>query len=66
MSDTEILEEVYRKLVDRYHSPEQKMFSAIAFIEEKREEARIGVDVAATERHRGLEIGPDGTVTDVK
>ncbi|MAH46589.1 hypothetical protein CMI37_12230 [Candidatus Pacearchaeota archaeon] len=27
---------------------------------------RYNMDVKETERHRGLEIGPDGTVTDLK
>ncbi len=107
MTDKEILAKVYEKLKSRYHSPEQKMFGAVALIEQEwqgRDEqelidqhnrnrevkdhvsttdqiqdARLSLiglddyssdpcttDVKEIERHRGLEIGPDGTVTDIK
>ena len=102
MTDKEILEKVYQRLIDRYHSPEQKVFGAVSFIEQewqkaddqelvdqynrnRKPEDQIkdvndikpppswvkedwghsypSVDVKEIERHRGLEIGEDGTVT---
>ena len=82
MTDKEILEKVYERLKDRYHSPENKMFGTVSFIEkewQKRDEEETVqqynrnrevkdhiTDVSEMERHRGLEIGPDGTVTEVK
>ena len=35
MTDKEILEKVYERLKDRYHSPEQKMFGTVSFIEKE-------------------------------
>ena len=82
MTDKEILEKVYQRLIDRYHSPEQKVFGAVSFIEQEwqreDEKAQIAMynrnrsveehitDVSEMERHRGLEIGEDGTVKEIK
>jgi len=92
MTDKEILDKVYERLKDRYHSPEQKMFSTIDFIQQewqRRDEEEMGdhpltksdegqmynvdghgdihsTDVKEIERHRGLEIGSDGTVINLK
>ena len=39
MTDKEILEKVYERLKDGYHSPEQKMFWAVDFIEQEWQKA---------------------------
>tara|TARA_B100000676_G_C17299053_1_gene446258 strand:+ start:165 stop:413 length:249 start_codon:yes stop_codon:yes gene_type:complete len=82
MTDREILDEVYNRLKDRNRSPEQKMFSTVSFIEQEwqKEDDKVNLamynrnrpveeralDVQEIERHRGLEIGEDGTVKELK
>tara|TARA_Y100001973_G_scaffold31505_1_gene47487 strand:+ start:348 stop:569 length:222 start_codon:yes stop_codon:yes gene_type:complete len=73
MTDREILDEVYNRLKDRNRSPEQKMFSTVSFIEQewmkqddKYNHSFHQLDVQEMERHRGLEIGEDGTVKELK
>ena len=88
MTDKEILEEVYAKLLkerENYRSQVQGWLVGdpiISFIEQewqKRDEQELVdqynrnrkpedyiMDVTEMERHRGLEIGEDGTVKDLK
>tara|TARA_Y100000593_G_scaffold33390_1_gene65652 strand:- start:700 stop:927 length:228 start_codon:yes stop_codon:yes gene_type:complete len=75
MTDKAILDHVYRELLaGRVH---QEMISFIEQEWQKRDEQEYAetvpsfskkwyTDVRELERHRGLEIGPDGTVTEVK
>ena len=47
MVDKEILEKVYERLRDRHHSPEQKMFWSVDFIEQewqRRDETEAKLD----------------------
>ena len=80
MSNTEILDEVYRMVSNGYVADIQD--DVKSFIEQewqKRDEQEMVdqynrnrspkdwiVDVREMERHRGLEIGEDGTVKDLK
>ena len=84
MTDTEILDEVYRRLKgDDPHGWKTNPINGVrSFIEQewqKRDEQELVdqynrnrkpedyiMDVTEIERHRGLVIGEDGTVTDLK
>ena len=86
MTDSEILQEVYRRLKesdDPHGYKTNPLKDGVrSFIEREwqKEDDRVNVamynrnrpvedhimDVSEMERHRGLEIGPDGTVTDLK
>ena len=77
MTDTEILDHVYRELLaGRVH---QEMIDFIQTEWQRRDEEEMVsqynrnrspkdwiVDVREMERHRGLEIGEDGTVKELK
>ena len=75
MTDRAILDHVYSELLaGRVH---QEMISFIEQEWQRRDEQERTtcsaksiktwcIDAREMERHRGLEIGPDGTVTDVK
>ncbi len=75
MTDRAILDHVYRELLaGRVH---QEMISFIEQEWQKRDEQEMTtcneksiktwcIDAREMERHRGLEIGPDGTVMEVK
>ncbi len=77
MTDRAILDHVYRELLaGRVH---QEMIDFIQTEWQKRDEKEMVneynrnrspkdwiIDAREMERHRGLEIGPDGTVTEVK
>jgi len=80
MTDKQILDEVYRMVSNGYVADIQD--DVVRFIEQEwqgRDEQELVdqhnrnrspkdwvADVRELERHRGLEIGPDGTVTEVK
>ena len=79
MNDKKILEEVYRRLQDYSSSFRREghlgvnRYDIKDFIEQEWQKADEGqeykmhsVDVAEIERHRGLEIDSDGTVTELK
>lgn len=84
MTNTAILDEVYRMLVEKECGFSNEMREVKSFIEREwqksgnREDSLVMkmlsenpskkwyTDVRDMERHRGLEIGPDGTVTDPK
>ena len=75
MTDKAILDHVYRELLaGRVH---QEMISFIEQEWQKRDEQEVTtcneksiktwcIDARERDRHRGLEIGPDGTVMEVK
>ena len=66
MTDRAILDHVYRELLaGRVH---QEMIDFIEQEWQKRDEQETTwcIDAREMERHRGLEIGPDGTVMEVK
>ena len=75
MTDRQILDHVYSELLaGRVH---QEMIDFIQTEWQKRDEREMStcnhkprkawcIDAREMERHRGLEIGPDGTVMEVK
>ena len=82
MTDKEILDKVYQMLVEKECGFSSEIREVQSFIEQewqKRDEKEMVnqynrnrspkdwiVDVREMERHRGLEIGEDGTVKDLK
>ena len=75
MTDRAILDHVYRQL--KFGRVHQEMISFIEQEWQRRDEQERTtcndksiktwcIDAREMERHRGLEIGPDGTVTEVK
>ena len=79
MTDKEILAEVYRRLQSYDNFPARPIKDFIELEWQKRDEKEMVdqhnrnrnpkdwiVDVREMERHRGLEIGEDGTVKEIK
>jgi len=62
MKDKEILDKVYERLKDRYHSPEQKMFWAVDFIQQEWQKADDQELVDQYNRNRK----PEDWIKDVK